>query len=70
VPFESVLLFFTPRFCRMSSDIAKKWRGIFEFHLILYLSCAFLKKANKEPKNGSTGNEPGIWKAVQSADCA
>jgi hypothetical protein len=43
---------------------------IYEFHLILYLSRAFLKKANKELKNGSTGNEPGVWQAIQSADCA
>jgi hypothetical protein len=70
MPFESVPLLFTPRFCRTTSGIAKNWRGIFEFHLILYLSRAFLKKANKVQKNGFTGNEPGVWAAVQSADCA
>jgi hypothetical protein len=70
VPFESVPHLFTPSFCRMASGLSKNRLVIFEFHLILYLSRAFLKKANKEPKNGSTGNEPGIWQAVQSADCA
>jgi hypothetical protein len=61
---------FTPWFRHMIAVIEKNCCGIFEFHLILYLSRAFLKNANKEPKNGSTGNEPGIWQALQSPDCA
>ena len=44
--------------------------GYFEFQLILYIPCFPEKSKTKNKKKWLYGNEPGVWAAVQSADCA